>query len=234
MTNAGDNNLAMVRMVAESLGHLLPEVVFLGGATTGLLITDKAAPEVRPTNDVDVIIEIFSRLDYYKLEESLRSLGFKQSMGPDDPICRWIIKDTKVDIMPTDETILGFSNKWYSPAIRNANKICLEGEIEIKIVAAPYFLATKIEAFEGRGKGDFIASYDMEDIIAVIDGRIELMEELKDAEQDLKKFLAIKFQQFLKKDSFFEALSGHLPPDSISQARKSKVIARMEEIAVLS
>ena len=208
MTTTGDINLAMVKQVAESFVYLLREVAFLGGATTGLLITDKAAPEVRPTNDVDVIIEILSRSDYYKLEDNLHSLGFKQSMESDDPLCRWIINDIKVDVMPADEAILGFSNKWYSPAIKNASKIYLENKIEIKIVTAPYFLATKIEAFEGRGKGDFIASYDMEDIVAVIDGRTELMEELETSEQELKNFLAKNLNISSKQIHFLKLFQG--------------------------
>ena len=64
MIKAGDINLAMVKRVAELLGPLLPKVVFLGGASAGLLITDEAAPEVRATKDVDVIVETLSRSDY--------------------------------------------------------------------------------------------------------------------------------------------------------------------------
>lgn len=81
-------SLAMIRVVAEKLGPLREQVAFLGGATTFLLVTDPAAPVVRGTLDVDVIVEVPSRMDYYQLEESLRTLGFIQSMGPDHPICR--------------------------------------------------------------------------------------------------------------------------------------------------
>jgi len=153
-------------------------------------------------------------------------LGFTQSMEENAPLCRWVIDDIKVDVMPTDEKILGFSNKWYSPAIRNA--------IEIRIVTAAYFLATKIEAFYGRGKGDYMASHDMEDIITIIDGRLELINEVKESEINLKDFLAEKFQHFLKSEAFLEALPGHLPPDPVSQARMPKITARMEEIATIS
>jgi len=231
---AGDVNLAMVKRVAKLLGPLLPKVVFLGGAATGLLITDEAAPEVRATKDVDVIVEILSRSDYYKLEDTLRSLGFAQSMEEDAPLCRWVIGDIKVDVMPTDEKILGFSNKWYSPAIKNATEIYLEKGLRTRIVTAPYFLATKIEAFYGRGKGDYIASHDMEDIIAIIDGRIELIDEVKDSDENLKKFLSEKFQRFLKTEAFLESLPGHLPPDPVSQARLPKITSRIEKITTLA
>ncbi len=113
MIKAGDVSLVMVRSVAERLGPLRKKAVFLGGAATALLITDEATPEVRATKDVDIIVEVLSKSDYYQLEETLRSLGFTQSMEEDAPLCRWVINDTKVDVMPTDEKILGFTNKWY-------------------------------------------------------------------------------------------------------------------------
>jgi hypothetical protein len=234
MIKAEDVNLAMVKRVAELLGPLLPKVVFLGGAATGLLITDEAAPEVRATKDVDVIVEILSRSEYYKLEETLRSLGFAQSMEEDAPLCRWLIGDIKVDVMPTDEKILGFSNKWYSPAIKKATEIYLEKGLKARIVTAPYFLATKIEAFYGRGKGDYIASHDMEDIIAIIDGRIELIDEVNYSDANLKKFLSKRFQRFLKIEAFLESLPGHLRPDPVSQARLPKITSRIEKIAALA
>ncbi|MDY6847766.1 MAG: hypothetical protein AB7F20_07015 [Geoalkalibacter sp.] len=68
-------NLEMVRHVAERLGELRGQVVFLGGAATTLLITDEAAPDVRPTLDVDVIVEIGSSSEYYRLGETLRKIA---------------------------------------------------------------------------------------------------------------------------------------------------------------
>ena len=79
----------MVKIVARGLGSLRERVVFLGGAATSLLITDPALPHIRTTLDVDVIVEVLSRMDYYRLEESLRKLGFIQSIDSDHPVCRW-------------------------------------------------------------------------------------------------------------------------------------------------
>jgi hypothetical protein len=81
--------------------------------------------------------------------------------------------------MPTDENILGFSNRWYLPAIKNSVTIELEPDFEIRLVTAFYFLATKLEAFFGRGKGDYLVSHDLEDIINLINGRVEIVEEIK-------------------------------------------------------
>jgi len=224
-------NLAMIKTVAEHIGDLREAFVFLGGASTCLLITDTAAPEIRPTLDVDIIVEVASRLEYHKLEEMLRQLGFRQSTEPEDPICRWVVEEVKVDVMPTNEDILGFSNKWYSQAIEKSNEVELEANLKIRMVTAPYFLATKIEAFYGRGKKDLLASHDMEDIITVIDGREEIIKEINVAPSDLRAYLAAQFQNFLTNDLFIESLSGHLLPDKASQARLPILLERIREIA---
>lgn len=108
-------SVSMIRHVAERLGDLRKQVVFLGGAVTGLLLTDAAAPEARFTEDVDVVVSIGSYSEYSRLEEALRDLGFQNARDVIcRVICRWSIANVLVDIMPADEAILGFSNRWYS------------------------------------------------------------------------------------------------------------------------
>ena len=233
MNKTAQTNLEMVKLVASRLDYLLDKVVFLGGATTGLLITNAALPGIRSTLDVDVMIEITSRVEYYQLEKSLRKLGFKQPSGEDIPICRWIIEDIIVDIMPTESKILGFSNEWYSSAIKNSEKIKLDKNLEINIVTAPYFLATKIEAFLGRGHGDYLSSHDLEDIITLLDGRDEILSEIKSEIKELRSFLSIRFCEFIKHNSFLESISGHLLPDAASQARASLIKEKIEEIILM-
>ena len=127
MINNRDINIRLIIHVAKCLGDLRKKVVFVGGCATGLFITDPAMPEVRATQDVDVIVEVASRVQYYNLEEELRARGFKQDMSEGAPLCRWLVDGIKVDVMPTQEDILGFSNYWYLPAIKNAECIYLEG-----------------------------------------------------------------------------------------------------------
>jgi len=59
-----NHNLDMLVQAARLLQPLLDELVFVGGCTTALLITDKAAADIRPTYDVDAIAEITSYADY--------------------------------------------------------------------------------------------------------------------------------------------------------------------------
>ncbi|MDA2933922.1 hypothetical protein MYX82_06220 [Acidobacteria bacterium AH-259-D05] len=233
MPRAEDPNLARLSIVAERLGPLLPKVVFLGGCAAGLLITDEAAAPVRATRDVDLIVEILALTDYHHFEESVRQLGFQPVSGEEALICRWEIDGIITDIMPTREEILGFSNEWYNDAIRNARKIRLSDDLVIRAVNGPYFVATKLEAFNGRGGGDYRASHDLEDIITVVDGRVELVEEIQESGDAVRIFLAKSFSQLLESSDFRESVAGHLAPDPASQARLPKVTDRLEQISQL-
>jgi hypothetical protein len=106
------HNLELLAEAARLLKPLLGELVFVGGSTTAILITDKAAAEVRPTYDVDAIAEISSYAAYADFSERLRRCGFREDTSEGAPICRWRQKKTILDIMPLDEKILGFSNRW--------------------------------------------------------------------------------------------------------------------------
>jgi len=224
---------AMIKKIAERLGPLRAKVVFLGGSATGFHITDKAEPEVRATRDVDIIVEAASVVAYHRLEKTLIELGFSQKIQEEDPICRWYIDDVIVDLMPTDENILGFSNSWYLPAIKNSVTIELEPNFEIRLVTAPYFLATKLDAFFGRGKGDYLVSHDMEDIINLINGRVEIIEDIQTSKADLKEFIINSLQGFLDDELFLEALPGHLLPDKASQGRRDIILKRIKKIVEL-
>src|SRR5579862_2435199 len=152
-------NIKMLQFIATKLGDLRDEVVFLGGCTTALFINDPESPDVRYTFDVDCIVDVISLNEYHRMEKKLKHLGFKQSIA-EEVICRWYFDDVILDVMPTDEKILGFSNRWYKEAIQNAHIYSLKEGITIKVVTAPYFLATKLEAFKTRGNMDFYASRD--------------------------------------------------------------------------
>lgn len=138
--SARSSNIKMLQFVASKLDDLINEVVFLGGSTTGLLISDPMVPDVRSTLDVDCIVDVMSKGEYYKVENRLRNLGFKQN---NDMICRWHFDEVILDVMPTDASILGFTNQWYKQAMSFAQEYRLAGNLSIKVVTAPYLIATK-------------------------------------------------------------------------------------------
>jgi len=225
-------NLQMVRLVAERLGELRDSVVFVGGAVVDLLITDPAAPSVRGTNDVDVIVQVASQRDYHKLGGILRSLGFREdSQTEDGPVCRWIIDGITVDTMPMKGQVLGFSNRFYSLAVETARPREISEGLTIRLISAPCFLATKLEAFEDRGHDDFMGSPDMEDVIAVLDGRPEVIGEIADSPLQVKTFLVKAFAVLLEEDGFRDSLYGHLDFDSEGPGRVSIFLGRVRTIA---
>ncbi len=190
MVNAQNPNIELLLLAVNQLGDLVEEMVFIGGCATGLLITDAAAAPIRVTKDVDAIVQVATKTDYYKLSERLRQQGFVEDTSDDAPLCRWVTDKVTLDVMPTEADILGFGNKWYTAAMINAEIISLTGKVDIRMVSAPYFLITKLEAFDGRGNGDYLLSHDIEDMIAVMDGRPELAEEVRQSELALVDELA--------------------------------------------
>lgn len=201
-------NLRMLEFVATKLGEIRDDVVFLGGCTTGLFITDPEFPDVRYTLDVDCIVDVISLNQYHQLENKLTKHGFKKSLT-EDVICRWFYDDVILDVMPTDESILGFGNRWYKKAIAASIIHHLTDKIAIKIVTAPYFLATKLEAFMTRGKSDYYVSHDFEDIVSILDGRVEIVEEIHKADIELRDHLINSFTEINSSPAFKGAIPGH-------------------------
>lgn len=227
MTRPMNPNEEVLVQAVEKLGPLVEEMVFLGGCATGLLITDPAAPTIRVTRDVDVIVEVTSLSEYYALSEQLRARGFSEDTSEGAPLCRWQAEEVILDVMPTDEKILGFSNAWYTPAMQQAAEYRLSDGQVIRLVTAPYFLATKLEAFYGRGGGDYLASHDMEDIVSIIDGRSELVDEVSACDADVRAYLREHFTVLLKDGRFLDSIPGHIPNDATSPTRASMVVERI-------
>lgn len=201
-------NIELLIIASERLEPLLDRLVFVGGATTGLLISDPAAPDIRPTKDVDVIVEVQHYEHYQRLEHDLRELGFRESQDEDAPLCRFEHHNLTLDVMPTDEKILGFSNRWYVDAVKTAIEFTLPNDFVLRHTTAPYFIGTKIEAFEGRGQNDFMASHDFEDLIAVINGRPELGDEIANSPDELRQYIASHIRNYLDRPALRQVLPG--------------------------
>lgn len=228
--SSAKRNLESLTLIANRLQELCDKVTFVGGCITGLLITDKAAPDVRFTVDVDCIINVITKQDYHALAKKLRQKGFKEMSFGNHPICRWDCDGILIDVMPTDKSVLGFSNRWYKDAQANAVIMGINNSKSIRVISAPYFLATKLEAFHDRGKQDFLPSHDLEDIISVIDGRHEIISDISKTTDDIKKYLATEFFSLMNNVQFTQALPGHLNYSSESEERKKIVEERINAI----
>jgi hypothetical protein len=212
-----DPNLPALRRIAEALDELREQVVFVGGAVAGLLVTDPLADAVRATRDVDAVVNA-CRATFHRIEEQVAAHGFARDMNS-DVICRWVQKDSGLvfDLMPVQPEVLGFSNRWYPYAVDSAVPVELGDGITIRLVSAVAFVATKLEAFASRGGGDFMSSHDLEDVLNVVDGREELVEEMAAAPTELKQAVAGVFVHLLANSDFINALPGLIAePDRAS------------------
>jgi hypothetical protein len=200
-----DPNLPLLEDAVRKLDPFLDEIVFVGGVTLGLLITDEAAAPIRGTTDVDVIAEIVTYADYIAFSERLREAGFTEDTGLN---CRWHNGDLTLDVLALSKDVLGFTNVWYESALRHSSTVNLSRGDAIRVITAPFFLGTKMEAFRGRGRMDFQASHDLEDFVAVIEGRNTLLQEIAESPQDLQDYLAEAAKSLLAESRFIDVLPG--------------------------
>lgn len=225
-----DPNLPYLILIADALGESLRnEMVFVGGSAAGLLLTDPAAEDIRATKDVDAVVEATTLSHFYRVEQKLPARGFVRDEDS-GVICRWKHRDSGVqfDLMPVDPAVLGFANRWYPEAVRTADRVRLREGLEIRLISAPAFIATKLEAFADRGRGDYLSSHDLEDVLIVLDGRPELGVELSSASQPLREAVREAFTKLLEDPGFTACLPGLLD----DSARSEVVTMRMRAITL--
>lgn len=224
------SNIHLVAYIANKLGPLRNELVFVGGSIVELLLDKDYPLPPRPTKDVDAIVGIYNRKDFNDIDKKLRKLGFKNNII-DGVICKWEVDGAILDVMPTDPNILGFANRWYQPALKYAQSYFLEPELDIFLISPVYFLATKLEAFNNRGNRDFYASHDLEDIITIFDGRESIFDEILNSEKDIKSFMVQTFTEYQKEYKFIESLPGHLSPyNALANQRAQRVESIIDKI----
>ncbi len=225
--------MAALRAVASRLDHLNIDYAFLGGSIVGLLLDHPELSSVRPTDDVDVVIEVISPRLYADFEQKLRDLKFDHDMRLGAPRCRWVLGNLTVDIMPVDADFLGLRTDWFQEALESARPIRVV-DSALRVISPVAFVATKYVAFLDRGEGDHYASHDLEDLITVIDGRASMVAEVREAAPALRRYVAKAISDLLRTEDFIEALPGHLPSDPASQRRLPGLKAKLTQIAQFS
>ena len=121
--------------------------------------------------------------------------------------------------------------KFFDEALATAEEKVI-GKRHIRIVSAPYFVALKLEAFEDRGKSDFLMSSDFEDVICLFNGRESIVKEIE-ACKALRAFLADKFGKYLKADNFEDAVEGFVQTELQPDLRKQLILERFKAVAAL-
>jgi hypothetical protein len=227
-------SVEFIKVIAKALEDLKTQAVFVGGSTLPFYLPKEMKSAARPTEDIDVVVEVVGLAKKVDFEEALRKKGFKNDTRKGAHTNRWKYKDITVDIMGTEEKTFGFTNQWYAEGVENSWAQTL-GIQKIKILTLPYFIATKLEAFNNRGGGDFIGSHDLEDIIAVLDmSETTLFEDLLPKLSDkVSHFLKSELSSFSKAGNFLNALPGHISDRVNSEDRAQAVEARIAKLISL-
>jgi len=208
------SNIEMIKTVYKALDNLNEDVVYVGGSVMELYVSDYAASKSRATDDVDIIAEILTKSKYDIFEEELRRKGFKNDI--EGPACRFIFDNVKVDLISTQNSATGITNKWYETGFKK--KITVRaGNVDINILPVAYYLASKLEAFKSRGARDPRSSHDLEDIIYVMDGNEGIKNAILSSEQDVIEYFRYEFGEFLKNENIREIINGHLGFDSFPE-----------------
>lgn len=222
-------NIERLETIAQGLGDRLSEVVFVGGAVVELYVTDRAAPKIRSTADVDCVIPARTRQQMRRWETSLRERGFRNDTEQGAPICRWIYADTLVDVMPVDQEALGFTNQWYETALLHTIPFRLPSGIEIRLLELPWFVATKLAAIEGRGGSDYRLSHDFEDVIYLWDCIPDFTERILGAPAEVLEWLRSEFFGWKGRPNLREEVESAL--EAGSHSRVDRILHGIARIA---
>lgn len=198
-----------ITSVAEALGELNNEVVYVGGAAVSLYVPADKTAQVRPTVDVDVVVELASYSEYAILYEQLTAKGFVQS-HEDTVICRFRLQRLIVDIMSTQDIGMGIPNQWYVNGFKTARWHEINPSTSIRIFTPAYFLATKFNAYFDRGWQDPYASKDLEDIIFLIDNCLHLAASVTISDDLLRTGLNAYAQRLNQHRNLTDLILGHL------------------------
>jgi predicted nucleotidyltransferase len=131
------------------------------------------------------------------------------------------------DLMPVAADVLGFTNRWYPYAVDSAEEVEIEPCLRIRVATAVAFVATKLEAFADRGRGDPMTSHDLEDVLNIVDGREELAAELTAAPPALQAAVRGAFRTLLADPDFASLLPGLV----IDPQRAATVAQRLRDMS---
>ncbi|GAB1856813.1 hypothetical protein MHTCC0001_16490 [Flavobacteriaceae bacterium MHTCC 0001] len=202
-------NQEIIQRVANALGELNNEVVYVGGATVSLYINDPAANDIRPTKDIDISLKIASLTHLEEIRQKLVAKGFKQTADL-DVICRFKLDDILIDVMGTKPIGWAPANPWFEKGFDNMEQIDVNGTA-INIMPLTFFLASKFTAFTERGGNDPRMSHDFEDIVYILDNRTNWHEIISAcSDNEVKAYLLEQLEDIKDSNKKQEAILGNL------------------------
>ena len=224
MTSRRAIALGAIETVARALVGESPPAVFVGGTVTALYPLEGGV-DVRPTKDVDCVVDLATIAEYYAFVDRLRRRGFTECTDEHAPLCRLVYAGIRVDVVATADTGIGPTNRWYRDAVAEAAAHRLADGLEVRAITPVFFVATKLEAFRGRGGGDYLASHDLEDILTVLAGLPALRDEIARADTPVRSAVRNELVDLSAREAFIDAVPAHFEGDDRGQARADEVLA---------
>ncbi len=225
MLNTKKQCINAIEIIARALGDLNEQVVYVGGEVAGLYVDDPAVPEIRPTKDVDIVVEVASLFQLEELRQKLAARGIHPARD-EKVICRFTYRNTLLNIMGTREIGWAPANPWFQEGFKHAQIHSLDS-IKIKIMPLAYYLAAKFAAFRNRGN-DPRFSHDFEDIVYILDNRTTFLPILE-SDEDVKSFLVSEFKSIFVSETLQEAILAHLEPPTQTK-RYEKLVRKLQKI----
>ncbi len=228
-----EKSVAMLREVAEAMGPARESVVFLGGGVLPFLLTDTLSHYVRYAKDIDFIIDFDEKEDLFLFEDALWEGGFKKVSN--GAVTQWLLGRIKVDALPADPEVLTFNNQWCAEAMRYAQRIDIGGGLRVNTISAPYYLGTKLNAFDRRGYGRFATSKDIYDLLLIFAGHEAVEGEIeKQTSTVFKAFLWEKLRKLEDESAHFSniAARGFLH-DTVLKRHLPEAVSRIKNVISL-
>jgi predicted nucleotidyltransferase len=204
---ASDNLLRVARALASIREQ---RFVFAGASILPLLLDDPAAPPARFTVDVDAVVDVLTYHQWERLQSRLRDCGVvvraDATVGK-GRTCLFHLDQIEVDIIPVRMEVLMRPSRMLELGFQFAEPQQLTDDLEILALSAPGLLAAKLEAFADRGLRDIQLSKDLEDIVALIDRRLDLGHEVASAPDEMRRFIVSAMRRLLGDGRVLDVIS---------------------------
>jgi len=219
-------NLDTVATIAKALGTLNEEVIYVGGAVISLYVHDPSVAPPRPTQDVDLSVQVSTYSEMSNLSKRLAAKGIYPA--PTEQILyRYQYRGILIDFIPYEATALGPTNSWLKMGFQHSIWTQVRGSF-IRILPLSLFLATKWEAYQSRGS-DPRTSHDFEDMVYLLDNAEDWPNGYWQAPTSVQHFLQKMAESILRHPYRNEILECHMDPSGV-EIRRNMLIKQLESI----
>ncbi len=220
--------------VARALAPIREQrFVFAGASILPLLLDDPAAPPPRFTVDVDAVVDVITYAQWEGLQRRLHECGLvvraDAAVGK-GRICLFHLDRIEVDIMPARMPMVIPPSRMLELGFQFAEPHELEDNLEIFALSAPGLLAAKLEAFGDRGIRDVHMSKDLDDIVALLDRRLGIGDEIAVASDEMRQFIASSTRRLLADSNVLDLIADLLR----DRERERRAIDLMRRLSAVS